>query len=186
MLVYYHHQSLAKKLYMRVRPKPTPKVWYSDQSYGINNVASTVKDLCNAIDLKEKFTNHSLRATCTSRMYARSNNVSEQMIKEVTGHRNDCVRVYKRTNDEVRPHASSAMNGQNDEGKNKIVNVVRSNIPYAIHRLPLVLYGVTVKNIPTREIILPVYFRVRKSVKNISGVCFCIRQYVMGNTYNML
>ena len=35
---------------------------------------------------------------------------------------------------------------------------------------------VTVKNIPTREIIPPVYFRVRKSVKNIPGVCFCIRQ----------
>ena len=46
--------------------------------------------------------------------------------------------------------------------------------------------GVTVKNIPTREIIPPVYFRVRKSVKNILGVCFCVRQYVMGNTYDML
>ena len=46
--------------------------------------------------------------------------------------------------------------------------------------------GVTVKNIPTREIIPPVYFRVRKSVKNILGVCFCVRQYIMGNMYNML
>ena len=45
---------------------------------------------------------------------------------------------------------------------------------------------VTVKNIPTREIIPPVYFRIRKSVKNILGVCFCIRQYVMSNTYDML
>ena len=43
--------------------------------------------------------------------------------------------------------------------------------------------GVTVKNIPTREIILPVYFRVRKSVKNILGVCFRVRQNVIGNTY---
>ena len=46
--------------------------------------------------------------------------------------------------------------------------------------------GVTVKNIPTREIIPPLYFRVRKSVKNIPGVCFHIRQYVMGNMYDML
>ena len=36
-----------------------------------------------------------------------------------------------------------------------------------------------------REIIPPVYFRVRKLVKNIPGVCFRIRQYVMGNTYDM-
>ena len=45
--------------------------------------------------------------------------------------------------------------------------------------------GVTVKNIPTREIILPVYFCIQKSVKNIPGVCFCVRQYVIGNTYDM-
>ena len=54
------------------------------------------------------------------------------------------------------------------------------------YNLCLILAGVTVKNIPTREIIPPVYFCVRKSVKNILRVCFRIRQYVMGNTYNML
>ena len=47
------------------------------------------------------------------------------------------------------------------------------------------LPGVTVKNIPTHEIIPLVYFCIRKSVKNIPGVCFCIRQYVMGNTYDI-
>ena len=46
--------------------------------------------------------------------------------------------------------------------------------------------GVTVKNIPTHKIIPLVYFRVQKSVKNILGVCFCIRQYVIGNMYDML
>ena len=46
--------------------------------------------------------------------------------------------------------------------------------------------GVTVKNIPTREIIPPVYFCLQKSVKNILGVCFRVRQYIMGNTYDML
>ena len=48
------------------------------------------------------------------------------------------------------------------------------------------LTGVTVKNIPTHEIIPPVYFHIRKSVKNILGVCFHIRQYIMGNMYDML
>ena len=46
--------------------------------------------------------------------------------------------------------------------------------------------GVTVKNISTREIMAPVYFRIRKSVKNIPGVCFHVRKYVMGNMYDML
>ena len=57
---------------------------------------------------------------------------------------------------------------------------------YVASRGPPGESGVTVKNIPSREIIPPVYFRVQKSVKNIPGVCFCIRQYVIGNTYNML
>ena len=48
------------------------------------------------------------------------------------------------------------------------------------------LTSVTVKNIPTHEIIPPVYFCVQNSVKNIPGVCFCIRQYIMGNMYDML
>ena len=35
------------------------------------------------------------------------------------------------------------------------------------------LTGVTVKNIPTHEIIPQVYFHIRYSVKNILGVYFC-------------
>ena len=46
--------------------------------------------------------------------------------------------------------------------------------------------GVTVKNIPTHEIIPPVYFCIQKSVKNIPGVCLRVRQYVMGNMYDIL
>ena len=52
--------------------------------------------------------------------------------------------------------------------------------------LKLAPAGVTVRNIPTREIIPPVYFRIQKSVKNILGVCFCIKQYIMGNTYDKI
>ena len=33
-------------------------------------------------------------------------NVPEELIKEVTGHRSDCVRTYKRTSDELRKEAS--------------------------------------------------------------------------------
>ena len=56
-----------------------------------------------------KFTNHSLRATSASRMY--QSNVPEQVIKEVTGHRSDCVRIYKRTSDDIRENTSNKIGG---------------------------------------------------------------------------
>ena len=52
-----------------------------------------VKEICIKVGIIGKFTNHSLRATSVSRMY--HHGIPEQMIKEVTGHRSDCVRVYK-------------------------------------------------------------------------------------------
>ena len=61
-----------------------------------------------------KYTNHSLRATSASRMYHRG--VPEQVIKEVTGHKSDCVRYYKRTNDDIRKEASNVIAGC-DEAK---------------------------------------------------------------------
>ena len=73
----------------------------------INKVSSTVKQLCNSAGLEGKFSNHSLRATYASRMYA--NNVPEQYTKEVTGHKSDYVRVYKRTPDELRQYTSATI-----------------------------------------------------------------------------
>ena len=44
------------------------------------------------------YTNHSLRATCATRLY--ENNVDEQLIMEQTGNNSNAVRKYKRTNDD--------------------------------------------------------------------------------------
>ena len=107
----------CKKLYLRQRVKVTPKVWYCDQPYGNNKVSTTVKDLCKRAGFEGKFTNHSLRATSASRMYA--NMVPEQVIKEVTGHKSDCVRVYKLTCDSIRQEASKVISGGNDISKVK-------------------------------------------------------------------
>ena len=48
------------------------------------------------------------------------NNVPEQIIKEVTGHRSDCVRVYKRTSDHLRQAASSTVSGESVSKKIKL------------------------------------------------------------------
>ena len=50
-------------------------------------------------------------------------NVPEQIIKEVTGHRSECVRTYKRTTDKLREKASRTLSVQSQK---KIVEVVRN------------------------------------------------------------
>ena len=94
----------CKKLYLRPRKNYNGRVWFCDQPYGVNKIKTTVKQLCAEAGITGKFTNHSLRATCASRMFA--SNVPEQIIKEVTGHKSDCVRTYKRTNENLREVAS--------------------------------------------------------------------------------
>ena len=106
----------CRKLYLRVKPKPMPKVWYADQPFGVNKVNSTVKGICNKAGLTGKFTNHSLRATSASRMYNKG--IPEQVIKEVTGHKSDCVRYYKCTSDDIRQNASNIIAGCDQESDN--------------------------------------------------------------------
>ena len=62
--------------------------------------------------------NHSLRATCASRMY--DNNVPEQIIKETTGHKSECVRIYKRTSEVLKEVASKTVSGENPSKKLKL------------------------------------------------------------------
>ena len=82
-----------------------------------------MKKLCKSAGLQGKFTNHSLRATSASRMY--QSVVPEQVIKEVTGHKSDCVRIYKRTTDDIREKASNTVSGEiGKESEISVENVV--------------------------------------------------------------
>ena len=97
----------CKKFYLRPKKVAHPSVWYCDQAYGVNKVKGVIKEICKKAGLDGKFTNHSLRATCATRMY--DGNVPEQLIKETTGHRSECVRTYKRTGDHLCQNASSTV-----------------------------------------------------------------------------
>ena len=55
-----------------------------------------MKKLCDQAGLSGKYTNHSLRATCATRLFQAG--VDEQLIKSVTGHRSEAVQDYKREN----------------------------------------------------------------------------------------
>ena len=90
----------CKKLYLQAKERASPKVCFCDQPYGNNKIKVTIREMCKNAGLVGKFTNHSLRATCASHMYG--NDGLEQLIKEVTGHRSECVRTYKRTSDQLR------------------------------------------------------------------------------------
>ena len=99
----------CSKLYLRPRKNFNPNVWFCDQPYGVNKIRSAVKDMCRQAGIVGKFSNHSLRATCATRMY--QNGVPEQIIKETTGHKSDCVRTYKRTSDDLKQCASATVTG---------------------------------------------------------------------------
>ena len=100
---------MCQKLHLRPRAKFTPSVWFGDQPYGNHRVTSTVKKMCANAGFVGKYTNHSLRATSASRMFA--NDIPEQVIKEITGHHSEAVRTYKRTPDNIRERASSTITG---------------------------------------------------------------------------
>ena len=116
--------SSCKKFYLRCKRKTILNLWYCDQPYGINKIKTAVKDICKEGGLVGHFTNHSLRATCASRMF--DQNIPEQIIKEVTGHKSDCVRVYKRTSDHLKEAASKVVSGEIDCKKVKISDDIGS------------------------------------------------------------
>ena len=94
----------CKAFYLQPRKKYTPTSWYLNRPVGINTLRNVVKDLCDKAGIPGYFTNHSLRASSCTRMYG--NNVEEQVIQEISGHRILAVRSYKRTGEHQKRNAS--------------------------------------------------------------------------------
>ena len=77
-------------------PKECGKSWYTSQRVGINTLKSFLPQLSVEAGCDVKYTNHSLRATSTTRMF--SGGVSEKLIAEKTGHQSlQALRSYERT-----------------------------------------------------------------------------------------
>lgn len=85
----------------------TPGTWYSDKPMGVNALKSVVKNITKNAGVEGKFSNHSLRVTTATRLFQRG--VDEQIIKEVTGHKSDAVKMYKHSNTQVLRAASSTL-----------------------------------------------------------------------------
>ena len=103
------HDEPADAFYFRPANNPTAKCWYSKQPLGCTKLSKTVACLCSTAGILGHKTNHSLRATITSRLY--HSGVDEQLVMERTGHRSlEGVRSYKRTSDQQRETLSDILN----------------------------------------------------------------------------
>ena len=99
----------AHALYLRPAHIPTSSCWYSRCVLGHKTLSKTVAHLCQSAGIAGFKTNHSLRATATSRLY--HSGVDEQLIMERTGHRSlEGVRSYKRTSDTQGENLSDILN----------------------------------------------------------------------------
>ena len=95
--------------YLRPLTNPTSSCWYSIQPIGRNKLAQTVSRLCSSAGIQGFKTNHSLRVTNATRLYA--SGADEQLVVERTGHRSiDGVRSYKRTTEEQQVALSDTLN----------------------------------------------------------------------------
>ena len=72
----------------------TPKCWFPDKPVGVNSLKNVVSNMMKDAGIEGRFMNHSLRASTAMRMFRKG--VDEQLIKEVTGHKSNAVRLYKR------------------------------------------------------------------------------------------
>ena len=103
----------AHALYLWPAHIPTSSCWYSRCVLGHKTLSKTVARLCQSAGIAGFKTNHSLRATATSRLY--HSGVDEQLIMERTGHRSlEGVRSYKRTSDTQRESLSDILTWKKD------------------------------------------------------------------------
>ena len=97
--------------YLRPVANPKNHVWCTAQQLGRHKLSCVVSDLCEAAG--GHHANHSLRASAATRMY--DSEVDEQLICEVTGHRSNAVRGYKRTSDALKRKVNCVVQGRPTE-----------------------------------------------------------------------
>ena len=95
---------------------------------GVHTLEKFIPKVMKDAGFVGKFTLHSLRATCATRLY--NSGVDEQMIQEITGHTSNAVRAYKRTSDEMRENVSHLVQCEEKE----------EEIPEEMGRLPCITF----------------------------------------------
>ena len=96
--------------YLKELKNYTSDCWYGKQQLGVHPLEKVVSEIARDGGIPGYRTNHSLRVTAASRLYQAD--VDEQLIKEVTGHRSDAVRNYKRTTEPMKRKLSAILAGE--------------------------------------------------------------------------
>ena len=113
-----HLPKCSTDLYLRPLSVPNGSIWYSCQPRGRHALEKVIKKLCDKGGFGGKRTNHSCRASTTTRMYDQG--CDEQLICEKTGHRSVAVRSYKRTSNRQLKEVTDILYGNNpNEGPSK-------------------------------------------------------------------
>ena len=95
--------------YLTPLVRPKEKCWFKKVPLGHNKLANVVPRLMKSAGIEGYFTNHSLRATVTTRLYEAD--VDEATIMERTGHQSvGGVRSYKRDSAKLNELASNVLN----------------------------------------------------------------------------
>ena len=93
-------------LYLTPLKNPTSGCWFSRVPVGHNALSDTIPRLMREAKIDGYFTNHSLRSTCTTRLYDAQ--LDEASIMQRTGHRS--VNGYKRESEKLCELTSSILN----------------------------------------------------------------------------
>ena len=92
-------------------PMDPGKSWYKTTPMGVNSLKMMMPRVSELAGLRNRYTNHSLRATAATRMFATG--VPEKVIAEFTGHKSSkALQVYERTTDEQVKKAGLAISNQ--------------------------------------------------------------------------
>jgi hypothetical protein len=89
--IYVKYMELSPKdgrddmFYLQPLQREHQNIWYSRQPIGANTLATFTREACQKAGLTGYYTNHSLRATTATRLFAEG--VDEQLIMARTGHR---------------------------------------------------------------------------------------------------
>jgi hypothetical protein len=93
-----HRPRDTTRFYLMPAKKISSGVWYTKRPIGKNSLSKFVSRMCTNAGVDGNKRNHSLRATCATRLYEAE--MDEQLIMERTGHRSVAgVRCYKQTSD---------------------------------------------------------------------------------------
>ena len=89
-------------------------MWYENSAVGKEKLRTFLSSMCAEAGIRtEGITNHSLRATGTTAMFAA--NVPEKIIRSVTGHRSTALQLYERPTEEQQKSVSNLLVGGNSQ-----------------------------------------------------------------------